>query len=354
LPSGEVRVDRLGLYQPQLVDTLRKGRAQPACIRKKVQKEGRKFREHRREDYALFSVAFDFDPDARAEIWEAAFKGRLGGSWAFLQEYAGYSLTSRTDLEAAAFLVGPPGCGKSTFIEGVEMVAGDQAGTLSLSDMERSLYALSNIGGKTLLTATEAPHLYLKSTATLDALISGEKLQIERKYQQPERVRPVAKILWAMNELPQVRNPSAGLFRRAHIVPFPAVQGKRKPLVKELIKMEGSGILNWTLDGLDCLEAQRCFSISPEMREAKDNFKAGNDVPAAFVEECCKVDPVRREESNLLYLKYKEWCLDNGYKPLASNRIRHEWERLGFERKTIRGKPYFQGVALEVASRFIP
>src|SRR3712207_8181104 len=50
---------------------------------------------------------------------------------------------------------------------------------------------------------------------------------------------------------------SAGLFRRAHIVPFPAVQGKRKPLVKELIKMEGSGILNWTLGGLDCLEVQR-------------------------------------------------------------------------------------------------
>jgi putative DNA primase/helicase len=234
------------------------------------------------------------------------------------------------------------------------MVAGDQAGTLSLSDMERSLYALSNIGGKTLLTATEAPHLYLKSTATLDALISGEKLQIERKYQQPERVRPVAKILWAMNELPQVRNPSAGLFRRAHIVPFPAVRGEREPLIKELIKLEGSGILNWALDGLNRLNVQRCFSISPEMREAMDNFKAGNDVPAAFVEECCKVDGERREESNLLYLKYKEWCLGNGYKPLASNRIRDEWVRLGFERKTIRGKPYYQGVELEEAPRFIP
>ena len=315
---------------------------------------GRNFREHRRDDYALFSVAFDYDPDAKAEIWEAAFKERLGDSWTFLQEYAGYSLTTRTDLEASAFLVGPPGCGKSTFIEGLETVAGDQAGTLSLSDIERSHYALSNIPGKTLLTATEAPNAYLKSTAILDAIVSGEMIQIEKKYQHPERVRPVAKILWAMNELPQIRNPNAGIFRRAQIVPFPEVERRRNPLVKEFIKSEGAGILNWALDGLDRLNAQRWFSISDDMSEATEGFKAGNDIPQTFVDECCKVEPDVREESNLLYTKYREWCLDNGYKPLASNRMKVEWERLGFKHKKIRGRPYYDGVQLIEAPRFIP
>src|SRR5215217_3148536 len=323
------------------------------CQNGTLEIEGRNFREHRRDDYALFSVAFDYDPDAKAETWEAAFKERLGDSWTFLQEYAGYSLTTRTDLEASAFLVGPPGCGKSTFIEGLETVAGSQSGTLSLSDLERSHYALANIPGKTLLTATEAPHLYLKSTATLDSLVSGEAIQIERKYQNPERVRPVAKLLWAMNELPQVRNPSAGIFRRAQVVPFPAVKGKRNPLIKELIKSEGSGILNWALDGLDRLNKRRWFTISEEMREATDGFKAGNDVPAAFIEENCIVDVNRREDNRMLYRKYREWCLDNGYKPLASNRIGGEWDRLGLVRKKVNGQLYYQGVELTNAPRWI-
>jgi putative DNA primase/helicase len=324
------------------------------CQNGTLEIEGRNFREHRREDYALYSVAFDYDPDAKARIWEEAFKKRLGDSWDFLQEYAGYSLTTRTDLEASAFLVGPTGCGKSTFIEGLEMVAGDQAGTLSLADIERSHYALSNIPGKTLLTATEAPNAYLKSTATLDTIVSGEMIQIEKKYQHPERVRPVAKILWAMNELPQIRNPNAGIFRRAQIVPFPALKDKGNPLVKRAIKQEGSGILNWALDGLDRLNAQRWFSISDDMSEATEGFKAGNDIPQTFVDECCKVEPGVREESNLLYTKYREWCLDNGYKPLASNRMKVEWERLGFKHKKIRGRPYYDGVQLIEAPRFIP
>jgi P4 family phage/plasmid primase-like protien len=325
------------------------------CQNGTLEIEGRNFREHRREDYALYSVAFDYNPDAKAPIWEAAFKERLGDSWNFLQEYAGYSLTTSTDLEASAFLIGPLGCGKSTFIEGLEMVAGDQAGTLSLADIERSHYALANIPGKTLLTATEAPNAYLKSTATLDTIVSGEMIQIEKKYHNPERVRPVAKILWAMNELPQVRNPSAGIFRRAQVVPFPALKDKGNPLVKRAIKQEGSGILNWALDGLDRLSAQLWFTISEEMREATDGFKAGNDVPAAFIEAECKTDnPERREPSGLLYQKYREWCLDNGYKPLAVNRIGLEWERLGIERVKINGKTYYKGVQLLEAPRFIP
>jgi putative DNA primase/helicase len=324
------------------------------CQNGTLEIEGRHFREHRREDYALYSVAFDYDPDAKAVIWEEAFKERLGDSWNFLQEYAGYSLTTRTDLEASAFLVGPTGCGKSTFIEGLETVAGSQAGTLSLADIERSHYALANIPGKTLLTATEAPNTYLKSTATLDTIVSGEMIQIEKKYQNPERVRPVAKILWAMNELPQIRNPNAGIFRRAQVVPFPALKDKQNPLVKEFIKSEGSGILNWALDGLDRLNAQRWFSISDDMSEATEGFKAGNDIPQTFVDECCVIKPVAHEESNLLYMKYREWCLDNGYKPLASNRMKVEWERLGFKHKKIRGKPYYDGVQLIEAPRFIP
>jgi len=66
------------------------------CQNGTLEINGRKLREHRPEDYALYAVAFPYEPEAKAEAWELTFAGRLGKSWEFLQEYAGYSLTTRT------------------------------------------------------------------------------------------------------------------------------------------------------------------------------------------------------------------------------------------------------------------
>jgi hypothetical protein len=46
--------------------------------------------------------------------------------------------------------------------------------------------------------------LYLDSTNVLNAIISGEPLQVERKYRDPVTVIPRRKIAWAMNELSRV------------------------------------------------------------------------------------------------------------------------------------------------------
>ena len=75
-------------------------------------------REHRPEDYALGAVPYDFDPDAHAPVFYDFLMSTVPQAAPFLQEFAGYSLTTDTSLELAVWLYGPPGSGKSTFIEG--------------------------------------------------------------------------------------------------------------------------------------------------------------------------------------------------------------------------------------------
>jgi P4 family phage/plasmid primase-like protien len=317
------------------------------CQNGTLEINGRKLREHRPEDYALYAVAFPYDPEAKAEAWELTFAGRLGKSWEFLQEYAGYSLTTRTEHETAVFLLGDPGCGKSTFVEGITTVLGERSRPLSLAQLAQSKFALANVPGRTLLTATESPHMYLKSTAILDTLISGEPMEVERKYERPEAFRPVAKVLWAMNETPQVRNPNAGFFRRVKIVPFPPLgETKQNPLVKELIKTEGSGILNWALDGLDRLNAQRTFTVSPAMEAEGQEFRQENDIPALFIAETCEPKADGRVRGSELYRRYADWCRDSGHNPIGKNRIGKEWQRLGF--KEIRPKNVVHYAGLEL------
>src|SRR5215218_2134484 len=131
--------------------------------------------------YATSAVPYEYDPDARPIIWEYFLRNTVPVAANFLQEFASYALTTEMDHELAVWLFGPPGSGKSTFIAGLAAMLGHRAGILGLADLERSRFTLADLPGKTLVVASEQPSSYLASTNTLNAIISGEPIQVERK-----------------------------------------------------------------------------------------------------------------------------------------------------------------------------
>jgi putative DNA primase/helicase len=131
----------------------------------------------------------------------------------------------------------------------------------------------------------------------------------------------------------------------------PVPEGARDPAVKEAIKEEGAGILNWSLDGLARLRGRGSFETPPAVREATDHWKVTNDTAALFVEECCERKPAERTQASDLYRAYKFWCEENGHRPKAHTNIAEDWRRLGFERKKSGGKFYWYGVQLGQKSR---
>lgn len=290
----------------------------------------RRFREHKPEDYVTSALPYAYDPEAACEVFRAVLGNVAPDAVEFLQEFAGYCLTPDTSLETALWFKGPRGSGKSTVIEGLVAMLGDKHGVLGLGEIESSPFALSRIPGKTLLVSTEQPSSYLRSTHVIDALISGESIIMDRKHRDAEEVTPTAKIVWAMNEAPRIANTTSGIFRRVKIVEFPALKGKRDPAVKEWVKAEGPGILNWALEGLARLRERGGFELPESVISATAEFVKSNDIPAHFVEEQCIVAMPHEVASNILYSRYKGWCEDNGHRPMSNNRIGEEWKRLGF------------------------
>jgi putative DNA primase/helicase len=290
----------------------------------------RRFREHKPDDYVTSALPYAYDPEAACEVFRAILGNVAPDAVEFLQEFAGYCLTPDTSLETALWFKGPRGSGKSTVIEGLVAMLGDKHGVLGLGEIESSPFALSRIPGKTLLVSTEQPSSYLRSTHVIDALISGESIIMDRKHRDAEEVTPTAKIVWAMNEAPRIANTTSGIFRRVKIVEFPALKGKRDPAVKEWVKAEGPGILNWALEGLARLRERGGFEFPESVISATAEFEKSNDIPAQFVEEQCIVAMPHEVASNMLYSRYKGWCEDNGHRPMSNNRIGEEWKRLGF------------------------
>ena len=306
---------------------------------------------HRPEHYATSMVPYDYGPEAVPVMWRYFLKHTVPVAAAFLQEFAGYALTTDTSHELAVWLQGPRGSGKSTFVAGLQAMLGHRAGVLGLADLERSRFTLADLPGKTLVVAREQPAAYLASTDVLDTIISGEPLQVERKYRDPYAVIPHAKVCWAMNELPRVANATSGIFRRVKVVTFPELpEDQRDPEVKRQIETEGAGILNWALEGLQRLKERGHFDIPQSVQDATAEFEESNDVPAAFLESECVREEGSKVTGQSLYNAYDHWCDTNNHKPLSSTRIPQEWRRLGLERKRVKGISYYYGVRLKLPS----
>jgi putative DNA primase/helicase len=303
---------------------------------------------HRPEHYATSAVPYEYDPGAVPVMWRYFLNHTVSVAAAFLQEFAGYALTTEMRHELAVWLFGPPGSGKSTFIAGLQAMLGHRAGVLGLADLERSRFTLADLPGKTLVVASEQPSSYLASTNTLNAIISGEPLQVERKYRDPVTIIPHAKVCWAMNELPRVADANSGLFRRVKVVGFPKLpEGQQDPKVKRGIETEGAGILNWALEGLRRLNARGHFEIPQGVRDATTQFKERNDVPALFVEDRCVRGTDFEVPAAKLYRAYSWWCEENGHRPQSSTRVADDWQRLGFERKRTMSGTVYLGLRLD-------
>lgn len=302
---------------------------------------------HDPAQHVIESLPFDYDPAADAPTWRYVLDSTIPEAAGLLQEFAGYSLTTDTSLETALWLYGLPGGGRSTVIGGIEAMLGSRAGVLGLAAVERSQFALTGLPGKTLVTSTEQPNLFIRSAHILNALISGEPLVVEKKYEHPYQIIPRAKILWAMNDLPRISEVNSGLFRRVKVIHFPPrAEAQRDPAIKERVKLEAAGILNWALVGLDRLRQRGRFGIPLCVQEATAEFKATNDIPLMFVNEMCLTGPEYRTQSSKLYTAYSDWCKDTGHKAQSSTSLADDWKRLEFERYRAAGKTHWRGVGL--------
>ena len=304
--------------------------------------------EHSASNYVTSSVPYPYNPDAVPVHFLQAVRSTVPEAEMFLQEFAGYALTTDCSQEIALWLCGSPGSGKSTIIEGLLATLGDRSGLLGLAEIERSRFSLSMLPGKTLLVATEQPTGYINNSHVLNAIISGESVHVDRKFKEPVEVVSLAKLLWAMNSLPRLDGPGNGLFRRVKVLLFPPLDAtKRDSSLKEKVKNEGAGILNWALDGLERLKRNGAFSVPDCVARATAEYHNNHDKAALFVEECCHVKQDNRVQSSLLYNSYRSWCDANGMKAESSVKMAENWRRLGFDKFQSNGRKFWCGLELK-------
>lgn len=141
----------------------------------------------------------------------------------------------------------------------------------------------------------------------IKAIVSGDLIQVDRKYKDPMQFRPAVKLLFSTNVLPRFTDVTLGLWRRLILLPFtytvPAEQVDNHLMQK--LRKELPAILVWSLEGLARLVENNKFSESPRCREEINRYKLQCFPILTFLDEC--TDPDGEVTANALWQAYRDW-----------------------------------------------
>lgn len=240
-----------------------------------------------------------------------------------VQSMFGFYLLNELEPHATFFLVGQGLNGKSVLINTLSMMFGEKFMTaMSVEYLTKNEWAMASLAGKKLNVCSEEESKFVKSDK-FKALVSGDRVQANRKYLKPITFSPQVKYLFATNEMPTFEGLNMGLRRRINIIPFNKQFGKedRDKQLTNKLKLEIGGIINWAMDGAKkFMAADYEFPYSTQAEEAKAEFEELVSGAISFFNELYITTPDRIDfyPHQQLYDQYVIWAKANGRKTMKS------------------------------------
>ncbi|SED30016.1 putative DNA primase/helicase [Streptomyces sp. 2231.1] len=273
---------------------------------------------HRPGFFNLVSVPFPYHPGATAPTWEQF----LAQIWPndpdaiqALQEWFGYVLSGRTDMQKILLMVGPSRSGKGTIARVLkELIGKENLAGPTLAGLGTN-FGLSTLVGKPLAVVSDARLSGNDNSQVVERLltISGEDtIDIDRKYREIWTGKLPTRLVILSNELPYFGD-SSGVIARRFIVLNMTVSwlGKEDPTLFDRLCAEMPGILNWALDGLARLEAKGRITEPACSREAVTTMQDTASPTSAFIRERCTIGPTCSVPVDTLWAVWRDWAEDN-------------------------------------------
>ncbi|WP_431299065.1 DNA primase family protein [Tabrizicola sp. BL-A-41-H6] len=292
---------------------------------------------HRRELYRTTQIPVSYDPSAVAPKFEAflqeVFQGDVdqGDKTAAVLEMMGYSLVAHAMREKFAILIGSGANGKSVLLGVLEALCGSENTAGVQPSNFSNTFQRAHLQGKLVNIVTELGEGQTIADAELKGIVSGEPSTVEHKFKPPFVMRPFATCWFGTNHMPQSKDHSGALFRRALILQFNRVfnPSEQDPGLKSKLMTELPGILNLCLMAYAKAVAKG-FTEPTSSHEALKAWRLDTDQVAHFVEEECSRDFGGEERFSDVYGRYVPWVAENSTgKPVSKKAFSDRLSRMG-------------------------
>lgn len=292
-----------------------------ACANGLLDLTSRQLLDHDPRFFNHTAVPFDYNPNAPEPTEWLKFLHQLWPSdqesIQALQEWFGYVISGRLDLHKILLLIGPPRAGKGVISRVLgKLVGPDNVAGPTMSSLAQD-FGLAPLLGKTLAEIADARLGAGNAHVVVERLLSisgGDVLTVNRKYKQHWTGCLPVRFMVISNELPHLGDASGAIAGR-----FVTLQVTKSFLGEEDLELEDrlarelSGILNWSLDGLDRLTAKGRFTSPASSEDAAIALMDLTSPVGAFVRD----EIVRSGEVGFqaVFKAWEVWAHDHGYRP---------------------------------------
>lgn len=267
-------------------------------------------------------INHNYNPDAHSELLETTLdKISCGdeGIKALLEEMAGYCLYRRNELRKAFILIGDKKNGKSTYLDMVTRMLGDEnISALDLADLGTQ-FRTAEIVGKLANIGDDIGDEFIKNPAVFKKVVSGDRVTVERKGVDPFYFSNYAKLLFSANDIPRIKDKSGAVLDRLIIIPFNATFDKNAPGFDPFIKYKLrkpdviEAFIQLALDGLCRVLTNQEFTTNDAIDKELEEYELNNNPVLLFFKEHKVLD----QTSSGAYRDYRMFCVENNYNPMS-------------------------------------
>lgn len=267
-------------------------------------------------------IPHNYNPGAESELVDDTLMKLACNDeeiFSLLCECVGYCFLRKNELGKSFLLNGSGANGKSTFIDMIKTVLGDvNISSLDLSDLG-DRFKTSEIYSKLANLGDDIGEEFIANLSVFKKLVTGDRITVERKGQDPFQFNNYAKLIFSANTIPRMRDKTGAIQRRLIIIPFNAKFTKDDPGYKPFIKYELrqqesiERLIVLAIEGLKRVLENNAFSNSSKVNEALKEYEIENNSIINFVSDI-GLDNILNERNEVIYSKYCDFCIENGLK----------------------------------------
>lgn len=314
----------------------------------------------RRESYMTVQLPVAHDANADAprfrQFLQEIFAGDVDAEQKAqaVLEMMGYSMLRSCAFERFLILIGDGANGKSVLLKVLTALLGQGNVSAVCPSQFENPFQRAHLHGKLANIVSELKENGELEDATLKAVVSGEIIAAEHKFQSPFDFRPYCTCWFGTNHMPQTRDFSDAIFRRAIILTFNRTfkdaacdTGLSEKLIAEL-----PGIFNMALEAIAAAIVRQTITDPPSSIEAKQHWRMESDQAAQFLEECCERSQDYESSSHDIYAAYQQWAREAGsLRPLNRKNFTGRLKRFGVDPyKGSGGRRMLHGIRLAISS----
>lgn len=264
-------------------------------------------------------------------------------------EYAGYCMTTDTQMQKFLLLTGNGGTGKSILIDLVQKLVGiENCSNIPIQDLNHRFYA-TGMFGKLLNACGDVPCKAMSSTDVVKKSVGEDALVFEKKGKDATHFLSRAKLLFSANGMPEnLDDKSDAYYRRLLVLEMDHViaSDKKDTKLKSKVAKEMEYAVHMAVGALQALYERGHFEESEHSKEMVEKLRRASDSVQAFLDETICREEGSRIPRSRMYAMYEDYCSDNGRQPLGKAKFFMTMERKGYTVTKYQGIISYRGTAV--------